>query len=77
MSDRIPGTSYDNPEWYKNWRIYRASYVPMKGMEMAFVHDEYDPTPIEPFGPPSDHRCGFGHDVNDCKRQIDEMETEE
>jgi hypothetical protein len=72
MSDRIPGSSYDNPIWHGKWRIYLSSYAPMgEGYEYVFCHDDYDGA--EDAG---DNRYGFAVSVKDAKNQIDEMEMD-
>lgn len=73
MNDRIPGSTYDNPIWYKNkWRIYLSSYdVMYSGYEYVFNHDDYDGA--EDAG---DNRYGFAKSVDDAKEQIDEMEVD-
>lgn len=68
MTDRIPGTSYDNPIWHGKWRIYLEFNPGESRMDFAFVHDDYDGAPDA-----GDHRHGFGHTVEDCKEQIAEM----
>ncbi len=67
MSDKIPGSSYDNPIWYKTkWRIYIADYGPFN---YAFVHDSFDGA--EDAG---DNRYGHGHTIEECQDQIDEKD---
>lgn len=69
MNDRLPGTTYDNPIWYKSkWKIYTDD----NPFGFAYVHDDYDPTPNNPGDGPSDHRAGYGKTVQECKDQIDE-----
>lgn len=59
MSDRIPGSSYDNPIWYREkWRIY----IGEQGF-YQFVHDDYDGE--------DDHRCGHTLSIDEAKEEID------
>ena len=53
MNDRIPGTTWDNPIWYRDkWRIY-ASWSNFVNYE--YVHDDYDGAEDS-----HDNRCGYG-----------------
>jgi hypothetical protein len=76
LSDRIPGTSHDNPIWHRGYRIYISDGHAPGGYAYQFVHDDYDPTPVHLYDGPSDHRCGFGRSVAECKAEIDAMEAE-
>ena len=65
MNDRIPGTTYDNPIWYRDkWRIY-ASWSNFVNYE--YVHDDYDGAEDS-----HDNRCGYGESIEACKAEIDE-----
>lgn len=70
MNDRIPGTSYDNPLWYRKYRIYIDSDSP-EHFNYTFVHDSYD-------GAEDAHDNRYGHavSVDDAKAQIDEKEDD-
>jgi len=60
MNDRIPGTTWDNPIWYRDkWRIYIGYWTAYE-----YVHDDYDGD--------EDNRCGYGESVEACKAEIDE-----
>lgn len=59
MNDRIPGSAYHNPIWYKDYRIYLDD----NPFGWAFVHKDYDGD--------EDERFGYGKSVDDCKEQID------
>ena len=65
MSDRIPGSSWSNPIWYKlDWRIYVSdSGIAPNGY--AWAHDDYDGAEDA-----NDIRAGHGSSVEDCKAQI-------
>lgn len=63
MSDRIPGSSYDNPIWYGKWKIYIGSYFPYE-----YIHDDYDGE--------EDNRFGFCASIEECKQQINEWELD-
>jgi len=72
MSDRIPGSSYDNPIWHGKWRIYLSAWnINWTGCEYEFCHDDYDGADDA-----NDNRYGFAVSVKDAKNQIDEMEMD-
>ena len=63
MNDRIPGTTWDNPIWYRGkWRIYIGDWT-----NYEYVHDDYDGAEDS-----CDNRCGYGESVETCKAEIDE-----
>lgn len=63
MNDRIPGTTWDNPIWYRDkWRIYISDWN-----NYEYVHDDYDGAEDS-----HDNRCGHGESVEACKAEIDE-----
>jgi len=65
MSDKIPGSSYDNPIVYRgHWLIYLSDARPKGGFE--YVHADYDG--------PEDNRCGWALTVEACKLEIDGMD---
>lgn len=75
MSDRQPGTSYSNPIWYKGYRIYLGpAYTP--DSRWQYAHDECDGAPIYSGDGPADNRAGLCASIDDCKAEIDEIETE-
>lgn len=64
MNDRIPGTTYGNPIWYRDkWRIYIAECGPYV---YTYVHNDYDGD--------GDNRSGYAHTIEQCKAEIDEKE---
>lgn len=65
MNDRIPGSAYHNPIWYKKYRIYVADF---NGYN--YVHDDYDGAPDA-----GDNRCGHAMTVQDAQEAIDELEN--
>lgn len=67
MNDRIPGTTWSNPIWYRKYRIY----VSDSPFEYEYVHDDYDGADDA-----NDNRCGYGRTVEDCKKEIDEREDD-
>lgn len=68
MSDRIPGSSYSNPIWYReHWRIYVYEPGWHWMLSYAFVHDDYDGE--------GDPRHGHGATVEACQREIDQIEA--
>lgn len=70
MSDRLPGSSYDNPVWHKGFRIYLSDFM-FDGMQYEYVHDDYDPTPLYADDPPSDNRHGYARTIDNAKAEID------
>ena len=57
---------------------YRGYHIePYHWGGWEFWHDDYDGAPWETGGPPMDKRCGTGESVEDCIRQIDELEDDE
>ena len=70
MADRIPGSSYDNPLWYRGYRIYTGPY-PEWGAAYEFVSDNYDGAEDA-----NDNRAGHEASLEDCKSRIDEIEDE-
>lgn len=70
MSDRIPGTSYWSPIWYRGYRIFVGPY-PEWGAAYEFVSDNYDGAP-DAF----DNRAGYELSIELCRAQIDEIEDD-
>lgn len=64
MNDRIPGTTWDNPIWYRGFRIY-LSGEDHHGYEFYYGHDDLD-------GNSDDERYGYCESVDACKAEIDE-----
>lgn len=69
MSDRIPGSSWDNPIWYKGYRIYLSDLYTTHGYEFEYVHNDYDGAPDS-----GDNRCGLARSIEAAKAEIDERE---
>lgn len=68
MSDRLPGTTYDNPVWHRNkWRIYLSDSIAPASMRYEYVHDDYDGAPDA-----NDSRCGHEASIDACKQAIDD-----
>ena len=66
MNDRIPGTTWDNPIWYRDkWRIY-LSDMDHPGLEYGYIHDDYDGHSD------NENRAGHCESVEACKAEIDE-----
>lgn len=72
MSDRLPGSSYDNPIWYREYRIYLSNIYELSGYKWEFVHNDFDGAPDG-----NDRRCGHGKELIDCQQAIDEIEDGE
>jgi len=70
MNDRIPGTTYDNPIWYRNYRIYLNDYGPYT-CTYTYAHDSYDGAEDA-----YDNRCGYGATIEECKAEIDSKEDD-
>jgi hypothetical protein len=60
--------TYENPVWYKDYRIYESDCGP-RIARFSFVHKDYDGD--------DDKRCGYGFTVSDCKNEIDEITDDE
>lgn len=69
MNDRIPGCSWDNPIWYKGYRIYLSDLYETHGFQYDYVHDGYDGAPDA-----GDSRCGVAHTIEQAKLEIDDRE---
>lgn len=76
MSDRIPGTTYDNPIWHRGYRIFVDDRAGTHPQGYAYVHDDYDPTPVHSGDGPSDHRHGWERTIEQTKAAIDILEEE-
>lgn len=75
MSDRLPGTTYDNPIWYRGYRIHVGpSYTTDSRWE--YSHADWDGAPTEPGDGPADRRYGMCATADECKAEIDELEKE-
>lgn len=70
MNDRIPGTTYDNPVWYRKYRIYLCDQDAhtFGGYEYAYVHDDYDGAEDA-----YDHRHGYTKTIDEAKTEIDDL----
>jgi hypothetical protein len=64
MNDRIAGTTWDNPIWYRKFRIYLTDHC---FVNWEYVHDDYDGAPDA-----GDNRYGHGQTVAECIDEIDE-----
>jgi hypothetical protein len=71
--ERVPSgpLSFSNPHRYRGYRIYPSDYVPMKGTEFSFTHEDYDGAEDA-----NDNRGGHAGSIEDAKAQIDELEDE-
>ena len=59
---------------YRGFRIYQNDFTAHHDwakVSWLYVHEDYDPTPIDSYGPPSDYRCGACSSVEACKQEID------
>ena len=63
MNDRIPGTTWDNPIWYRDrWRIYLSGEGGPN--EWYYAHDDVDGSSEDDF------RYGYCESVEACKQEI-------
>ena len=69
MNDRLPGSSWDNPIWYKKYRICLSDLYEVHGFQYNYVHNDYDGAPDA-----GDSRCGVARTVQEAKDQIDERD---
>lgn len=70
MNDRIPGSSYDNPIWYRKYRIYLTTHSRLSGYEYEFCHDDYDGAEDA-----NDKRFGLATSIDDAQEKIRELEA--
>ena len=68
MSDRIPGTSWDNPIWHRDYRIYLDDRAGTHRLGYGFTHDDYDGAEDG-----NDHRHGWALTLAEAKAEIDEQ----
>ena len=68
MSDRIPGTSWDNPIWYRDYRIFVDDCAGARIPGYGFSHDDYDGAEDA-----NDHRRGWAYQLDEAKAEIDEQ----
>lgn len=66
MNDRIPGSCWSNPIWYRNWRIFVALNNPYA---FVYVHDDCAPDT-------DDDRYGNAKTIEQAKAEIDERESQ-
>lgn len=71
MSDRIPGSSWYNPIWHGQWRIYINSDWPYDQFTYCGVHDDYDGAPDA-----HDSRVVYGRTIEECKIEINNYEED-
>lgn len=69
MNDRIPGSSYYNPVWYRGYRIFVSDLYETHGYQYDFCHDDYDGA-----FDAGDNRCGQAHSIEEAEREIDQIE---
>lgn len=69
MNDRLPGSCWDNPVWYKKYRIYLSDLYETHGFQYEYTHDDFDGAPDA-----NDSRWGITHTVEIAKQEIDDRE---
>lgn len=62
--------TYADPVWHKGFRIFASDFM-FAGYRYCYQHDDYDPTPNDPDGPPGDNRAGYAKSIDDAKFEID------
>lgn len=67
MNDRLPGTTWDNPIWYRGFRIFINDQWFGAHDAYAYVHDDFDGAPDA-----YDNRHGTAATIEDCKTEIDD-----
>lgn len=65
INDRIPGTTFNNPIWYRDYRIYICTSGPFA---YEYQHKDFDGN--------DDPRHGACHNIEQCKAEIDEREDD-
>ncbi len=70
MSATIAGSSWTNPIWYRNYRIFRSDL--MIAPPWTYIHDDYDSADDY-----TDPRHGYCDSIDECKAEIDEREDAE
>ena len=69
MNDRIPGTTWSNPIWYRDrWRIY-ISGMDYPGLEYEYMHDDYDGDSD------TENRAGHCESIEACKQEIHDQSS--
>ena len=66
MSDRIPGTTYDNPIRYRGYRVFIGDGP--WSTSWNYVHEDYDG--------PEDRRAGVARTITQAEAEINEIEGE-
>lgn len=69
MNDRIPGSCWDNPIWYKKYRIFLSNLYEVHGFQYDYIHDGFDGAPDA-----GDNRGGQAHTIEEAKSQIDDRD---
>lgn len=69
MSDRLPGSSWDNPIWYRGYRIYPGEPETSHKFSIAYCHDDYDGAEDA-----NDGRAGYAPSIAEAKQDIDDKE---
>lgn len=68
MSDRIPGSSWDNAILYRGYRVHVNHCNIHSSVDWVFAHEDYDGAEDA-----NDGRAGCGPSIEDCRSQIDEQ----
>jgi hypothetical protein len=73
MSDRLPGISYDNPIWYRGYRIMTGPAYTRDSL-WEFSHEDFDGAPTNYGEGPADQRYGMRATLAECREAIDDLE---
>ncbi len=68
MSDRIPGATWDNPIWHRDYRIYVDDCAGTQRQGYGFAHDDYDGAEDS-----NDNRHGWAQTLAEAKAEIDAL----
>lgn len=79
MTDRIPGSSWDNPIWHRRYRIYVGEPNIHPSLAYAFTHDNYEGGYYDAEGSvcEGDSRHGYAATIAACKAEIDMLEDDQ
>ncbi len=68
MSDRLPGTTWSNPIWHRDYRIYIDDCGGTRRDGFGFAHDDYDGAEDG-----NDDRHGWAPTLVEAKAEIDAL----
>lgn len=65
LSEQLPGSSWSNPIWYGDWRIYTPIYIPGEFASVSYEHKDFDGAPDA-----YDDRAGYAANIEAAKAEI-------